>query len=178
MSQQAKSSLMNVIADPFEFAREGGVLVGTVPVAKLERLQDLLANPAGDVAWRVVGCVEDGVVSGSRWFLDLEVDGVLQLVCQRCLGAYEYPLKVFNRLELMVPGSELPEEELEDDGCDAIEVSANLSVEALVEEEILLALPQAPRHEKCALPGEGGVALGRESPFAALAVLKDSSGQC
>jgi hypothetical protein len=46
-----------------------------------------------------------------------------------------------------------------------------LDVAELVEDEILLALPVAPRHEKCGLPGAAD-AGERINPFAALSGLK------
>ena len=44
-------------------------------------------------------------------------------------------------------------------------------MEALVEDEILLSLPVAPRHEQCVVPG-AAVAGERINPFAALAGFK------
>ena len=56
---------------------------------------------------------------------------------------------------------------------DAIELDGELDVLALVEDEILLALPIAPRHQVCDAPQpEGGTS--KESPFAALASLRGS----
>ena len=54
----------------------------------------------------------------------------------------------------MIPeGKEVAEEELEDDTRDFLPVAGELDVAELVEDEILLAVPVAPRHEKCGLPG-------------------------
>jgi uncharacterized protein len=50
-------------------------------------------------------------------------------------------------------------------------VERELDVAELVEDEILLALPVAPRHEKCGLPGVAD-AGERINPFAALSGLK------
>jgi uncharacterized protein len=66
----------------------------------------------------------------------------------------------------------LPKDELENDEVDVIEVGAGdrLDVLALIEDEIILALPLAPRHESCGLP-RTDCGAGRESPFAVLAGL-------
>lgn len=176
MSRQAKTVLTDVIADPLEFAGDGSELSGSVPVAQLARLHDLLAEVSGEISWVVNGSVEQDA-GGSRYFLDLELEGSLQLVCQRCLGACAHKVALFNRLELIAPGAPWPDEELEDDSCDAIEAGRNLEILPLVEDEILLGLPQSPRHEDCTPPGEAGVGKeGKPSPFAALAGLKSRSG--
>jgi uncharacterized protein len=68
-------------------------------------------------------------------------------------------------------------------GEDEIVASAAQDVAALIEDEVLLALPLAPRHEHCQIASgvAGGVGgktggrdtVGRESPFGVLARLKD-----
>ena len=60
---------------------------------------------------------------------------------------------------------------LEDDTRDFLPVERELDVVEVVEDEILLALPVAPRHEKCGLPGAAD-AGERINPFAKLAGLK------
>lgn len=155
------------ISDSFAFARDGRVLEGTLAVTCLERLHDLLAEVSGEVAFRLQG------YKGERGqsMLHLEVNGVLPLACQRCLDGIRFELDVDSLLELIPEGNELSQDELEDDTRDFLPVAGELDVAELVEDEILLALPVAPRHEKCGLPGAAD-AGERINPFAALAGLK------
>jgi len=155
------------ISDAFVFAREGRVLEGTLPISALERLHDLLTEVAGEVSFRLQGS------KGARgeFLLHVEVTGVLSLACQRCLSAVPYNLDVDNRLELVPEGADMSQDELEDDTRDFLPVASELDVAELVEDEILLALPVAPRHEKCGLPGAAD-AGERINPFATLAGLK------
>jgi len=150
-----------------EFAREGRRLAGNFPIPSLGRLTDLLADDNGSVSWVVSGeCDVD-----HKDFLVIEVVGELRLKCQRCLGALQYRLKIRSRLQLVPQGASWPDEGLEDDRVDPIEALDKQSVLALVEDEVLLSLPVAPRHESCVMPryddGSGVV-----SPFATLANLK------
>jgi uncharacterized protein len=160
------------IPDVFKFAAEGGVLAGEVPLAALSRLADQLAKTdAGDsVRWRVRG----GIDEEGRYRLDLDVSGRLVLRCQRCLGDLSHDLAVDAALHLVRAGQKLPEDELENDEIDAIEVAGELDVLSLVEDEIILALPIAPRHEECGAsrPKELDGGARRESPFAVLAGLR------
>ena len=161
------SSRLKRITDAFRFAKEGRVLEGTLPLSALERLHDLLAVVEGEVTFRLEGS------KGARgeYLLQLVVTGVIPLLCQRCLKAVPYDLDVDNLLELVPEGAELSQDELEDDTRDFLPVANELDVAEFVEDEILLALPVAPRHEKCGLPGAAD-AGERINPFAALSGLK------
>ena len=155
------------VSDAFVFAREGRVLEGILAVSDLERLHDLLAVVEGEVSFRLEG------YRGKRGecMLHLTVTGVIPLACQRCLEAVSYDLDVDSQLELVPEGAELSQDELEDDSRDFLPVAKELDVAELVEDEVLLALPVAPRHERCGLPGAAD-AGERVNPFAALSGLK------
>jgi uncharacterized protein len=155
------------INDAFAFARDSRVLEGTLAIAELERLHDLLADVTGEVSWRIEG------FKGKRGepLLQLTVGGTVLLACQRCLEAISFDLDVDSLLEVVPAGVELSQDELEDDTRDFLPVERELDVAELVEDEILLALPVAPRHERCGLPGAAD-AGERVNPFATLANLK------
>lgn len=161
------SSRLKRITDAFRFAKDGRVLKGMLPVSALERLHDLLSVVEGEVSF----CIEGFVGGRGECLLQLTVTGSLSLACQRCLKAVPYDLDVDNLLELVPEGAELSQDELEDDTRDFMPVAKELDVAEFVEDEILLALPVAPRHEKCGLPGAAD-AGERINPFAALSELK------
>jgi uncharacterized protein len=74
-------------------------------------------------------------------------------------------------LRLVGPGEVWPDDDLEDDSADAMEAEGTLAVLSLIEDEVLLALPIAPRHEKCQSPVRDEMEQG-PSPFAALAAIR------
>ncbi len=156
-----------LVIDSFAFAREGDVLEGTLPVSALPRLHDVLVEVSGEVAYQVTGC------KGERGQAQLRVQvaGGLPLACQRCLAAVPFALAIDSLLELVPEGTDLTQDELEDDSRDFLPVAGALDMAVLIEDEILLALPVVPRHEKCGLPGEAE-AGERIAPFAALSSLK------
>lgn len=153
--------------DSFAFARDGRVLEGTLAISDLERLHDLLAELSGEVRYRLQGLKGERGQSQLR----LTVSGSLPLACQRCLEAIRFDVEVDSVLELVPEGAEMSQDELEDDTRDFLPVAGSLDVAELVEDEILLTLPVAPRHEDCGLPG-AAEAGERISPFADLAKLK------
>ena len=160
-------SIAGTVIDCLEFARSGGVLDRSVGLDQLPRLAELLTTTAGFLSVRLEGWRDD---QGRSW-LQLNVAGEPELRCQRCLGGVKFPLAIRSRLQLIAPGEDWPDDDLEDDSADAIAAEVALTVSSLVEDEVLLALPIAPRHEHCESPsadvGEHG-----SSPFAALAALK------
>ena len=162
--------------DSLDFARNGQQISGEVPIAELSRLLDVLENSQGILRYSVQGGVDN---QGIPW-LDVSVDGHCQLRCQRCLNSLDYPVQLDMRLLLRdqasldalgdnITGSD--EEEF-----DSILADAHLNVLDLLEEEILLSLPIAPKHELGACQATDSENAHREekSPFAVLAKLKHS----
>ncbi len=162
---------MDVI-DSQVFAREGGSLQGELPVAALTRLLDLLAASDGSLTYRIQGRMGPC----KRPQLLVEVDGVLSLCCQRCLEAIDYPIEVRSLLEFVDNDGDLTQEELEDDSRDFLPDQKELDVAVLIEDEILLALPLAPRHDHCVLPG-AAPGSANVSPFSVLAGLQGKAEQ-
>ena len=153
--------------DSLDFARRGGELSGEVQVAELPRMTDLLADFEGKIAYSVRGLSGN---DGSP-LLELKIDGACNLRCQRCLNALATPLMLVSRLRLVSEG-EMENTDIEDDEADSIPAEKRLDILALLEEELLLSLPIAPKHGLgvCQIAAEG---LNRStSPFAVLAGLK------
>lgn len=165
MSQEA------AVVDPLAFARDGRSFARTLSIAELSRVASEAVDESGEFAVRFEG-VRD---KDGKSFLLLAVDGRARLACQRCLEPMEWVCQVRARLLLVTKGRSIPEDELEDDGYDAVEVGDRQDLLALAEDEILLALPIAPRHDVCAVPSER-VGAGKESPFAGLAKLRGGKG--
>ena len=151
--------------DSVDFARNGKEIRGVIAVSELPRLGDLLAKAEGLLTYIVSGFRE-----GDSDMLGISLQGACTLRCQRCLGELEYPVDMTSRL-LLLPADKLDEIE-DDDEVDAIEADPRLDVLALIEEEMLLELPFAPRHPD----GECAPAMNdlqqKASPFAVLAGLK------
>lgn len=158
------------LIDSLVFARSGASLQGGLPVASLSRVLDMLADSSGDLVYRVSGQMGPR----GRPCLFLEVDGLLSVSCQRCLEGIAHALKIRSLLELIGSEEELTQEEIEDDSRDFLPAQKELDVVALIEDEIILDLPVAPRHENCVLPETGGPAE-KMSPFSALKALKGTA---
>lgn len=148
-------------------ARDGRRVQATVPVERFGRLVGSLLEPVGAVTFEFQGERDDE----GKLYVDLSIRGDLVLQCQRCLEAVVWPCEVQNRLLLLRPGEALPEDELENDDVDALEVEPLTDLLALVEDEVLLAMPLVPRHNDCEPPVKAGVDE-EISPFAVLRQLR------
>lgn len=154
--------------DTQDFARNHSEISGEAPVSGMERLSDLLAEPEGMLCYSLRG---DSDKDGNL-YLEVNIAGVCQLLCQRCLKAMAYPVRIDNRLllqaedELMQPeNDELP---------DTIAPDRHLDVMTLLEDEVLLSLPLAPKHAEgeCVAVYRQSDDKGEPHPFAALGQLK------
>jgi len=163
------------VIDSLEFARAGQVLRGSLPVAGLKRLEDGLFDTQGTLGYKLTG----GLDELSRPRLELKIEGPLHLQCQRCLDRLEYAVDVSTRL-LLLPEGRPPEDSDDPEGPDTIDASAELDVAALIEDEVLLSLPLAPRHPDgmCASrPKQQDEGAKRASAFAQLAALKQPNNR-
>ena len=131
-----------IVIDSLAFAREAGSLQGELPIAGLTRVLDLLANPASRVAYQLSGQLD----YRGKPQLVLQLEGVLSVRCQRCLEGLDYPVNVHSLLKLIGSEEELTQEEMEDDTKDFLVAQKEFDVVALIEDELILDLPPAPRH--------------------------------
>jgi uncharacterized protein len=160
------ATLAPTVIDSLTFTRGGGQIAGLVSLARLPRLAGDALAPEGGLVVELRGWRDD---EGKSW-LDLRIRGDVLTHCQRCLESVTLPLRIDSRLQLIAPGEAWPDDDLADDAADAIAADRAMDVLALVEDEVLLALPVAPLHARCALPA--AVERTGASPFAALAALK------
>ncbi|AMA46697.1 YceD family protein [Pseudomonas alabamensis] len=160
--------------DPRKLADRGVTLKGSLALADLERLCDPLSDTVGTVQaqFDFERDEQDAVVFHSA--LDVEV----KMVCQRCLELVTLPIHSECTYAVVKEGANtqsLPK------GYDVLELGEDpLDLQALVEEELLLALPIVPAHhpEECQRPA--GVnepepiedEVSRSNPFSVLAQLK------
>ena len=153
--------------DLFEFARQQSTASGDVPLANLTRIETV--DRSGSLAWTATGSAR-GRHGASR--LDLTVDGDVVLVCQRCLEPMTESLHL--RPKFLVVADEATADLLDQDNAfDVVVGSTEFDLDTLIEDEVVLALPIAPRHAVCPDGRTDAAATsGRPSPFAVLAALK------
>jgi len=149
--------------DGFEFAAAERVVRGAWPVSVFPRLRDELHDDTGVVEYEVLG----GRDAHGRSCLVLRASATLQLTCRQCLGAVECALRAEATLLLAPSQAQIDAEPLRPDGPEWIVAQKEMAVRDLVEDELLLALPYAPRHENCPARDRDAPET-RHTPFAGL----------
>jgi uncharacterized protein len=139
-----------------------------IPVERLTRVAELLAERDG----RVQGNVALGRQQG-RIVADVALNAQLTLRCQRCLGPMQVAVESSSRVALVE--SEADSATVPPELETALAPEGRLRLADLVEEELLLALPAAPRHAEGQCPAVDGAEEDAEQtvqrPFANLGEL-------
>ncbi|MBD9481685.1 DUF177 domain-containing protein [Pseudomonas sp. PDM14] len=160
--------------DPRKLADRGVTLEGEMPLASFERLCDPLVDKAGTVHAKLDFERGERKAVSIHSLLEVEV----KMVCQRCLELVVLPIQSECHYAVVKEGADtqsLPK------GYDVLEVGEDpLDLLALVEEELLLALPIVPMHapEDCQQPAgldepeSSEDEVPRSNPFSVLAQLK------
>ena len=171
-----------LVIDAFSFCQLQERREGNILIADLQRLSNECANTEGALSWSLEG----GVNRLGYPRLILTVNGNVQLMCQRCLTIFAF--EVDSESELILAKNEENADEIEalidDDEIDVVVGSKTFNIMDLIEDEVLLAIPQSPKHAVCpdvaldssvstvaAIEAE---AIKKDSPFA---VLKKINGR-
>lgn len=145
-----------------EFAQRKLVIQGEISIAELPRLQAVVldALPAKAVHYTMRGQAGALGLPG----IHLHVDADLRVTCQRCLS--EMLLALHLDFDYIV-SKDVPEGLDDLDEVDWLEAVQDFDVLALIEDELLLAVPIAPTHDSRCLqqPMESGE---KPNPFAVL----------
>lgn len=169
------------------FAAAGAALDGERPLADWPRLADALRPQAGDataaVRWSATGSQRRPRLGEPQSWLHLRCEAAGEMTCQRCLEPVAVALDVERDFRFVATEAQAADEDDEAEE-DVLVASTAFDLLALVEDELVLALPYAPRHADCDVAvapptaaddgagreaGDGEQPTRRPSPFAALA---------
>jgi uncharacterized protein len=154
--------------DTARFCKEGASLKGTFTEADLPRLAaEVLPNTGFSVAWTADGESPD--------LLDLTLKGMVQMKCQRCLGAMAEHINASYRFQFVKDEETAQAQDEAQDEVDTLVHSRQFDLHELIEDEMLMALPFVSLHEVC--PEAGAAAFlpveAKTNPFSVLKNLKN-----
>jgi uncharacterized protein len=162
------------------FAKTQGILEGAVPITQLDRLREFRqdADEMGEAHFHAEGDMRATAAAVLAPWLSLSGSARLTLVCQRCLGPVAQEV-AFERDFRFVDSEEQAQTEDEDSEEDVLALSPDFDLVALLEDELMMALPASPKHATCPHPVKLRVAdpdyhepEDKPSPFAALAGMR------
>jgi uncharacterized protein len=127
--------------DALRLARERHAVTGSVDAHELPRVADLLSDGPASIEWRIEGAAD----GSQRPALRIALKGAVPLVCQRCLADFDWPIHQDTEVLLARDEGELAALDA-DSSLEVVLADGPVDPLALVEDELVLALPFAPRH--------------------------------
>lgn len=163
------------------FVQEGLPLAETTLLQNMERLAQETPGLQPDLAvnWEAVAELRAGSGAQEDVWLHLQANTVVPLICQRCMATVETPLAV-DQWYRFVATEEIAMAEDDESEEDLLVMEPQFDLLAVLEDELLMALPLVPMHEQCPVApvlSAGTLELPDElsekpNPFAVLAQLK------
>ena len=140
--------------DPWKAADGRRRFQGTMPLKRLKRLEPMLA-PAEEGQQADSLARKDAAFSASFGYdeqglvtIEIDVEASLPLICQRSLAPYQEKIE---RNSLLVVIEQVSDQDQVPESYDPVLVeNRRLALQDIVEEELLLAIPQVPRNPELA----------------------------
>ena len=177
MIKPLQANSMNMQA----FAESGVPIEQATPLQNLERLthESNGLQPDSYVRWQAVAELRTGSAPQPDIWLHLTAETSVLLTCQRCMGVVQIPLTV-DQWYRFVASEEIAMAQDDASAEDLLVLAPQFDLGAVLEDELLMALPLVPMHSECpVLPAfrsgvidEPAFAEEKPNPFAALAALK------
>lgn len=161
------------LIDPLLFADRRSILAGVLKISAFERLSGIVADSNGDVKIEV-----QFARKGKRATISGTIKAELVLRCQSCLQDVAWPVEL--NFNLGVVSSLQEAKQLEIDCEPLLFDGEKVSLSEIIEDEILLALPDYPKHDFDCIPRlsskdadfDKNVQAETHNPFSVLAKLK------
>jgi len=148
------------------------IFSGTIPLTRMKRLAGLLVDTKGEASFVATFKID----LEKRVIIVLQVEAALPLICQASLDVYDEQVKRTVELAVVEPGRE--KDDLPDNYEPVVTENGRLAIAGLVEDELLLGLPQIPRKPGLkdveystggqSIKSEGAEKKPKKNPFAAL----------
>ena len=189
MSKTLQAHRVNILA----FAQEATPFKSSTSLQKLERIKQETRGLPADLAvnWSAHAELRPAASGDEQVWLHLQADTLLPLTCQRCMTSVDLPLHV-DQWFRFVDSEEIAMSEDDASDEDLLVMAPLFDLLALLEDELLMAIPLVPMHDECpvalALPSGQPQAAGdpdevpsnhgatndnsRPHPFAVLAQLR------
>lgn len=163
------------------FAQSGGERQQEDRLADYPRLREEAEGRGADrpVRWHALGQLRQAAGVAPQVWLHLQAEADVPLTCQRCLEPVDEALAVDRWFRFVADEAQAAREDEEAEE-DVLVLDPAFDLQALVEDELLMALPLVPRHAVCpnavlmevADPGFAQAEADKPNPFGVLADLK------
>ncbi|MHB1249808.1 MAG: YceD family protein [Polaromonas sp.] len=177
MTRHFQSSRLDLQA----LAQDGVSLVETTLLQNMERLSQEVQGLQSDlsVRWLARAELRSRADGDHEVWLHLQAKAAIPLTCQRCMGIVTTPVEV-NQWYRFVANEDVAMARDDQSEEDLLVMAPQFDLLAVLEDELLMALPLVPMHDQCPIApvlhaGEAAIAgesAEKPNPFAVLAQLK------
>ncbi len=177
MSRPDPSHSLNLQA----LANSSQPLSGTVLLQNLERLAHETIEPKPDltVNWQADAELRTGKSGQQDTWLHVQASTSMPMTCQRCMGEVQVPLHI-DQWYRFVASEEIAMADDDASEEDLLVMAPQFDLLALLEDELLMALPLVPMHDECPVTPAFSAGIldspdeadEKPNPFAALVGLK------
>ena len=135
------------------FAQEGISLNESTLLRDMQRLalESHALQPDSNVSWQARAELRAGSSAEPDVWLHLQAKTSIALICQRCMGAVTTPIEV-DQWYRFVASEEIAMAEDDEAQEDLLVMEPQFDLLAVLEDELLMALPLVPMHEQCPNP--------------------------
>ncbi len=166
------------LIDPVVFAERQSNIKGYLGLQRLERLGTLLFDKTGELKVDLQFYKE-----GKVPVIEGRIEGPITLACQSCMEALDWSVDKSVKIGMVQTIEQA--DRLTDEFEPLMVSDEKMSLPGLIEDEVLISLPDFPRHAHKCLHYEPAVKLAEpkineqepDNPFAVLATLKNTGDQ-
>jgi len=165
------------LIDPVVFAERTSHLVGAIKLQRMSRLSEFLFEKEGDLKVDLHFYKEGKVPT-----IEGHIEGHLNLICQSCLKSL--PWDVSKQVKIGMVQTIEQADRLESDLEPLVLTEDKMSFPSIVEDEVIIALPDFPRHTEPCMEYTNVEFVEPEvieeesnNPFSVLAKLKNTGAQ-
>lgn len=163
------------------FAQDGVPLVDATLLQNMKRLVEETQGlePDSVIKWQARGELRPRAGADDEVWLHLQAEAAVPLTCQRCMGVVVTPVQV-DQWFRFVADEDIAMAEDDQSEEDLLVMEPQFDLLAVLEDELLMALPLVPMHDECPVAPKlqaGEAEIGAEAgqkpnPFAVLGQLK------
>jgi len=165
------------LIDPVVFAERTSHLVGEVKFQRMNRLSEFLFDKEGSIKVDLHFYKEGKVPT-----IEGHIEGHLNLICQSCLQSL--PWDVYKKVNIGMVQTIEQADRLEEGLEPLVITEGKMSFPGIVEDEVIIALPDFPRHAESCMQYTNVEFVESEvvedepdNPFSVLAKLKNTGAQ-
>lgn len=133
--------------DNVDFAKKQQTTTGNTNASDLKRACEILEELSGNLQYTISGSIDDK----NKPVLTVQIYGKITTLCQNCLEKMDISIDCSNVVPIFYTESDMDNALFGDDAqyADGILADANFDIKNFIEDEIIMSLPIAPKHETC-----------------------------